>query len=90
MADSLAALRDDIRNGDGSKREWSITTPQHLSICSGYLMKNGCYETQFQMEGITACSKLLLRNFPGVSGRIHCVFDLSVNVLREAMYIRLI
>jgi hypothetical protein len=62
------------------KREWRITTPQRLSICSGYVMNNGCYETQFQMEDTTTCSKLLLRHFPRVPERIHYVYGLSVKV----------
>jgi hypothetical protein len=52
--------------GIAQKREWRITTPQRPSICSRYVMNNGCYETQFQMEDTTACSKLLLRHFPRV------------------------
>jgi len=66
VAGSVAALLGGIPNGDGSKKEWRITTPRSLSIGSGYLMNNGCNETHFQTEDTTACSKLLLRHSPTV------------------------
>jgi len=76
---SCSSLRT-FEMGMAQKREWRITTPQRPSICSGYVMNNGCYETQFQMEDTIACSKLLLRHFPKVPERIHDVFGLSLKV----------
>jgi hypothetical protein len=76
--------------GMAQKREWRITTPQRLSICSGYVMNNGCYETQFQMEDTTTCSKLLLRHFPRVPERIHYVFGLRVKVNKTGIVLYIV